>query len=96
MGGENNMSTTITKYGNICKIPKDIEKEIYYEIFYQILDLVKEKELTAKQAQKLFSDCTDTIFYIHKEEKSINQEYPCEKYLESISESLERIAFTYH
>lgn len=57
------MTTQLTKYGTSYTIPIGLEEKDYYEIIYEVLDLVKTKGLTIKQAQKLFMDCSDAILY---------------------------------
>lgn len=56
-----NKPTSVTKYGTSYEIPNGIKELNYYELMYQLIDLIKEKGLTTRQAQKLFIDCSDML-----------------------------------
>lgn len=55
------MTTTISKYGKIYESPQGLEENQYYELMYEFVDLAKLKGLTIRQAQKLFTDCSDAV-----------------------------------
>ena len=55
--------TQTTKYGNTYESPVGISEEKYYELLYEFVDFAKVKGLTVKQAQKLFTDCSDIVLY---------------------------------
>lgn len=57
------MTTKLSKYGTSYTAPIGLEENDYYEAIYEVLNLVKTKGLTIKQAQKLFTDCSDAILY---------------------------------
>ena len=82
------METKHAKYGKAYDTPAGLEEDSYYEMMYDLMDYVNEKGLTTRQAQKLFTDCTDMILDVKITDKSIETNY-----LESIAESLDRIAY---
>lgn len=55
------MSTTVSIYGKAYEYPDGIDENIYYELMYEFVDLAKVKGLTVRQAQKLFTDCSDAV-----------------------------------
>lgn len=55
------MSTTVSKYGKAYEYPDGIDENKYYELIYEFVDLAKVKGLTVRQAQKLFTDCSDAV-----------------------------------
>lgn len=81
------MATKNKKYGKCYETPKGIQEDNYYELMYEFIDLAKEKGLTTRQAQSLFTDCADMILDV----KPTN-EYTKSNYLKSIAESLEDIS----
>lgn len=81
------MITKTTKYGKGYETPIGLTEDKYYELMYELIDLVKLKGLTVRQAQKLFVDCSDVILDI-----KLNEEHYDNAYLKSISESLNKIA----
>lgn len=56
------------------KNPKEINQENYNELIHEFVNLVKEKGLTVRQAQKLFSDCSDTLLDEKLQQDIINDE----------------------
>ncbi len=50
----------ITKY-KLYMSPFNLSQEIYFEMLLQLDDFIKEKGLTIKQAQNLFSDCIEML-----------------------------------
>lgn len=50
----------ITKY-KLYFAPFSLSQEIYFEMLLQLDDFIKEKGLTIKQAQDLFSDCIEML-----------------------------------
>lgn len=57
------MIAQLTKYGISYETPVGLDEKTYYEMIYEFVDFVKTKGLTIKQAQKLFSDCSDAILH---------------------------------
>lgn len=57
------MITRTTRYGNVYDVPagKGISEDEYIELIHSFIDIVKEKGLTIRQAQKLFIDCSDCV-----------------------------------
>jgi len=55
------MIITTTKYGKGYETPIGLDEEKYYELMYEFVDLAKVKGLTIRQAQKLFTDCSDAV-----------------------------------
>lgn len=55
------MITETTKYGKGYESPQGLEENQYYELMYEFVDLAKVKGLTVRQAQKLFTDCSDAV-----------------------------------
>lgn len=55
------MITKTTKYGKGYETPVGLTEDKYYELMYEFIDLAKVKGLTVRQAQKLFTDCSDAI-----------------------------------
>lgn len=76
-----------TKYGTVYDIPIGLEEDIYYNLLYEFVDLAKEKRLTTRQAQKLFTDCADMVLDVKQTNEPIGTDY-----LKSISDSLNKIA----
>lgn len=50
-----------TKYGTSYETPIGLQEDNYYEMMYDLMNYVKEKGLTTRQAQKLFIDCSDMV-----------------------------------
>lgn len=63
------MTTRTTRYGTSYEIPDGLENN-YYEMMYDLMDYVKEKGLTTRQAQKLFTDCSDMVLDVKPDEKT--------------------------
>lgn len=59
--------------------PKGINQENYNKLIHEFVNLVKEKGLTVRQAQKLFSDCSDTLLDEKMQQDIINDEYLLQK-----------------
>lgn len=78
---------THTKYGTSYEIPNGLQEENYYEMMYDLINYVKEKGLTPRQAQKLFIDCCDMVL-----DEKLQKEYSDANTLKSIAESLDKIA----
>lgn len=55
------MAIGLTKYGSFYEHPDGINEEDYYSLIEEFVELAKEKGLTTRQAQKLFSDCKDCV-----------------------------------
>lgn len=55
------MTTIISKYGKIYEHPDEIDENRYYELIHEFISLAQAKGLTVRQAQKLFTDCTDAV-----------------------------------
>lgn len=55
------MITKTTKYCKGYETPQGLEESKYYKLMYEFVDLIKEKGLTVRQAQKLFTDCADIV-----------------------------------
>ncbi len=55
------MITKYTKYGMGYESPVGLNEDEYYQLLYDLMDFVKEKGLTVRQAQKLFADCSDVV-----------------------------------
>lgn len=55
------MITEITKYGKGYETPIGLQEDNYYEMMYDLMDYIKVKGLTVRQAQKLFTDCADAV-----------------------------------
>ena len=49
-----------TKFGTVYE-SHGIRKDVYYNMIYELLDFIKEKGLTTRQAQSLFIDSADAI-----------------------------------
>lgn len=79
------MSLTHTKYGTSYEAPIGLQEENYYEMMYDLMNYVKEKGLTTRQAQKLFTDCSDMILDVKNNECQSNT---------NIARSLELIAYS--
>lgn len=58
------MATKQTKYGKSYDTPMGLQEDYYYEMMYDLMNYIKEKGLTTRQAQKLFTDCADMILDI--------------------------------
>ena len=58
---ESSISPILTKAGNCYKILKGIEDKKFYELIYEFVDLAKVKGLTVRQAQYLFTACSDYV-----------------------------------
>ena len=63
------MTTRTTRYGTSYEIPDGLENN-YYEMMYDLMDYVKEKGLTTRKAQKLFTDCSDMVLDVKPDEKT--------------------------
>lgn len=88
------MATKTTKYGTSYETPIGLQEENYYEMMYDLMDYIKEKGLTTRQAQKLFIDCADMVLDINVNKTKENS---CSSFqsdpLESIADSLSKIAY---
>ena len=60
--------TRLTKYGSNYEVPFGLDENDYYDLMYDVIDWVKGKRLTVRQAQKLLKDCTDMLLDINIEE----------------------------
>lgn len=49
------------KYGKAYNTPTGLQEDNYYEMMYDLMNYVKEKGLTTRQAQHLFTDCSDMV-----------------------------------
>ena len=81
------MSTKTTKYGTSYESPTGLQEDNYYGMMYELIDYIKEKGLTTRQAQKLFIDCSDMVL-----DEKIQKESSDADTLKSIAESLDKIA----
>lgn len=81
------MATKNTKYGKAYNTPIGLQEDVYYEIMYDLIDYVKEKGLTIRQAQQLFTDCSDMVLDIKPMNEPIGADY-----LKIISDNLTKIA----
>ena len=81
------MITKITEYGKNYEVPYDLTEDKYYESMCEFIDLVKEKGLTIRQAQKLFIDCSDMVLNTPMKKDIIE-----EKSLKTIADCLNKIA----
>lgn len=55
------METKLAKYGKAYNPPVGLQEDNYYEMMYDLINYVKRKGLTVRQAQNLFTDCFDMI-----------------------------------
>lgn len=55
------MATKHTKYGKAYNTPTGLQEDNYYEMMYDLMDYVNKKGLTTRQAQSLFTDCSDMV-----------------------------------
>lgn len=85
------MSTKTTKYGTSYESPTGLQEDNYYGMMYELIDYIKEKGLTTRQAQKLFIDCSDMVLDITIDEDKNNTNIA--KSLESIAYSLDYLVF---
>lgn len=76
-----------TKYGKGYDTPIGLEEDNYYEMMYDLIDYIKDKGLTVRQAQCLFIDCADMVLDTKPNEKHLDNDY-----LKSIAESLNKIS----
>ncbi|MEY8352615.1 hypothetical protein AALB39_04570 [Lachnospiraceae bacterium 54-53] len=53
----NTMTTKFRTTYDSCGLREDL----YYDLIYELINFAKEKELTTRQAQKLFIDSADAI-----------------------------------
>ena len=81
------MATKTTKYGTSYETPIGLLEENYYKMMYDLMNYVKEKGLTTRQAQKLFIDCTDMVL-----DEKLQKESSDTDTLKSIAKSLDKIA----
>lgn len=81
------MITKTTKYGKGYHTPTGLEEDNYYEMMYDLIDYIKEKGLTVRQAQHLFADCFDMVLDVKP-----NEEHVDGNYLKVIAESLNKIS----
>lgn len=50
-----------TATGKRYEVPKGMDAQKYYELMQGVCSLIKEKETTIKQTQKLYLDCSEMI-----------------------------------
>ena len=81
------MITKTAKYGKGYNTPTGLEEDNYYEMMYDLIDYIKEKGLTVRQAQHLFVDCADMVLDTKPNEERLDTDY-----LKSIAESLNKIS----
>lgn len=55
------MATKHAKYGKAYNTPTGLQEDNYYEMMYDLMDYVNKKGLTTRQAQSLFTDCSDMV-----------------------------------
>ena len=84
------MVTKTTKYGKGYETPQGLEENQYYELMYEMVDLAKEKGLTVRQAQKLFTDCADMVLDI-KTEPNTNTDKPVMSDMDRLIYKLDQI-----
>lgn len=82
------MATKNAKYGKAYNTPTGLQEDSYYEMLYDLMDYVNKKGLTPRQAQSLFTDCSDMILDVKP-----TDEHTESNYLKSLAESLDRIAY---
>jgi len=66
------MATKQAKYGKAYNSPIGLQEDNYYEMMYYLMDYIKEKGLTTRQAQCLFTDCADMALDIKPDTNSDN------------------------
>lgn len=55
------MATIMSKFGKVYEEPQGLDEQKYYHIMDELIDFAKIKGLTVRQAQKLFTDCSDAV-----------------------------------
>lgn len=85
------MATKTTKFGTSYETPIGLQEENYYEMMYDLMNYVKERGLTTRQAHKLFNDCSDMVLDVKSNECQSNTNVA--KSLESIAYSLDYLVF---
>lgn len=68
------MKTKQAKFGKAYNIPIGLQEDNYYEMMYDLMNYVNKKGLTTRQAQQLFTDCSDMILDVKSDTKSDNNE----------------------
>lgn len=81
------MISRTAKYGKGYRTPTGLEEDNYYEMMYDLIDYIKQKGLTVRQAQQLFADCFDMVLDV-KPNEGRNGKHTDENYLKSIADSL--------
>lgn len=51
----------MSKFGKVYEEPQGLDEQKYYHIMDELIDFAKIKGLTVRQAQKLFTDCSDAV-----------------------------------
>ena len=49
------------KNGRVYEIPTGLEEDVFYGIMYDLMDYIKEKRLTIRQARILLRNCDDML-----------------------------------
>lgn len=80
------MISKTAKYGKGYHTPTGLEEDNYYEMMYDLINYIKQKGLTVRQAQQLFADCFDMVLDVKPNEECVS-----ENYLKSIADSLHTI-----
>lgn len=73
-GDSKQMATKQAKYGKAYNTPIGLQEDSYYEMMYELMDYVKKKGLTTRQAQQLFTDCFDMVLDVKPNISSDNDE----------------------
>ncbi len=81
------MIKNVAKYGKGYNTPIGLQEDNYYGMMYDLMDYVNSKGLTARQAQHLFTDCSDMVLDIESIGEPISTNY-----LKIISDNLTKIA----
>ncbi len=64
------MAAKQAKYGKPYNTPIGLQEDSYYEMMYDLMDYIKEKGLTTRQAQCLFTDCADMVLDVKNHSNS--------------------------
>ena len=90
------MTTKNTKYGKAYNTPTGLQENNYYKMMYDLMNYVIEKGLTTRQAQSLFTDCSDMVLDIlpnQNDNKSEDNRTDTDKLIDKLNQIRESLDY---